>query len=150
MKITSNTWILGLCFVLLAGSTFAQQASQSGQKVIDLVVGTWQISQVFDGKKQIQSTSDTLIHTIEFTREAKYITRNNSQKLDSGLFRINENHKILYLESKNNANGDAHPVEWGLSLQGHILTLTGRGSPHAERFKYIYTRKSGTKKMGTE
>ncbi|HEY9046949.1 MAG TPA: lipocalin family protein [Ohtaekwangia sp.] len=150
MKTTCNTWILGICFILFAGSTFAQQASKSGQKIIDLVVGTWQISQVYDGKKQITSNSDTLVQTIEFTREAKYITRNNSQKIDSGLFRINENHKILYLESKNSADGEARPVEWGLSLQNHILTLSGRGSPHAERFKYIYTRKSGTKKMGTE
>jgi hypothetical protein len=143
MKFKFNTLIMSLVMVFIATGSFAQQASQAGQKVIDLMVGTWQISKVFDGKKELKSDADTTIQTMEFTREAKYISRTNQQKVDSGLFRVNENHKILYLESA--GDSDAPPVEWAISIKDNILTLAGRGTPHAARFKYQYVRKGGTK-----
>jgi hypothetical protein len=143
MKLKINTLIMSLCFAFSMTSSFAQQASQTGQKVLDLMVGTWQISKVFDGKKELKSDADTTIQTMEFTREAKYISRTNQQKVDSGLFRVNENHKILYLESAGNA--DAPPEEWAITIKDNILTLAGRGTPQAARFKYQYVRKGGTK-----
>lgn len=132
---------MSLCFTFFVTGSFAQQASQAGQKVIDLMVGTWQISKVYDGKKELKSDADSTIQTLEFTREAKYIARTNQQKVDSGLFRVNENHKLLYLESAGNDN--APPVEWAISIKDNILTMAGRGTPHAARFKYLYVRKGG-------
>jgi ABC-type metal ion transport system substrate-binding protein len=143
MKFKINTLIMSLSLAMLFTSSFAQQASQSGQKIIDLMVGTWQISKVYEGKKELKSDADTTIQTMEFTREAKFISRTNQQKIDSGLFRINENHKILYLESSENK--DAPPTEWSVSLKDNTLTLAGRGSPQAASFKYLYVRKSGAK-----
>lgn len=134
---------MSLCFAFSITGSFAQQASQTGQKIIDLMVGTWQINKVFDGKKELKRNADTTVQTMEFTREAKYISRTSQQKVDSGLFRVNENHKILYLESAGDA--DAPPVEWAVTIKDNTLTLAGRGTPHAARFKYQYVRKGGAK-----
>lgn len=122
---------------------FAQgtPAKQPAQKLITDVVGKWQLVKTMNGKKDITGKNDsTGIQTIELTREAKFIMRDKQQKLDSGLFRINEAQKVIYFESK--SGGDASPVEWNISLYGNQMTLTNRTSTHAKGYQYIYNRTS--------
>lgn len=142
--------LLGLS--LFTSSLFAQEANKTPTiKLIEKVAGVWKVTQVNDGKKNIAQTVDsTAIESIEFTREAKYIIRNKTQRLDSGLYRINEQQKVLYLESKLSSN--TPPAEWGLDVNGNTLVMTGKSSEATKNFKYTLTRtshKAGTEKRTT-
>ncbi|MBT1686213.1 hypothetical protein [Dawidia soli] len=141
-----------LVLSMFTGSLFAQEANKPPvKKLIEKVPGVWKVTQVNDGKKEISQTVDsTAIESIEFTREAKYIIRNKTQRLDSGLYRLNEQQNILYLESKLTA--DTPPVEWGITVTGNTLVMTGKGSEATKNFKYTLTRtshKAGKEKRTT-
>lgn len=111
-------------------------------KIIAAIVGTWDVEGIFKGDKDISNT-DTVgtNQRIEFDREAKYISYSGNERIDSGTYRLNENHAILYLESAT----DQEPSEWNVTLSNNSLTLQPRGAAtsHAQSFKYIYTRASG-------
>ena len=141
--------LLGLS--LFTGSVFAQGSANQPKKLIEKVPGVWKVTQVNDGKKEITQTVDsTGIESIEFTREAKYIIRNKTHRLDSGLYRLNEQQNSLYLESKLDSN--TPPVEWGINVTGNTLVMTGKSSEGAKNFKYTLTRtshKAGKEKSTT-
>jgi hypothetical protein len=110
-------------------------------KIIEHIVGTWQVDGIYKGNKDI-SDSDTvgLQQVIEFNREGRYVSHSGSEKIDSGSYRLNENHALLYLESE---TGEA-PKEWNVSFAREgMMTLQPKGSSaHAQSFKYVYTRTS--------
>lgn len=142
--------LLGLS--LFTCSLFAQEANKTPTtKLIEKVPGVWKVTQVNDGKKNISQTVDsTAIESIEFTREAKYIIRTKTQQLDSGLYRLNEQQKVLYLESK--LSRDTPPTEWGIDVNGNTLTMSGKSSEATKNFKYTLTRtshKAGKEKKTT-
>jgi hypothetical protein len=143
--------LLGLS--LFTGSLFAQGPANQPptKKLIEKLPGVWKVTQVNDGKKEITQTVDsTAIESIEFTREAKYIIRNKTQRLDSGLYRLNEQQNSLYLESTLDSN--TPPVEWGINVTGNTLVMTGKSSEGAKNFKYTLTRtshKAGKEKSTT-
>ncbi len=110
-------------------------------KIIEYIVGTWQVENVYKGGKDISET-DTLANearTMEFTREGKYMAYSGSEKIDSGLYRLNEQQSKLYLESQANGN----PIEWNVTFRKNEMTLqNAQTSQMAEKLKYIYSRKS--------
>lgn len=111
-------------------------------KIIAAIVGTWEVTSIFNGDKDISNT-DTVgtNQRIEFDREAKYISYSGNEQIDSGTYRLNENHAILYLES---ATGQ-QPSEWNVTLSNNNLTLQPRGAAtsHAQNFRYVYARTAG-------
>lgn len=111
-------------------------------KIIAAIVGTWEVNGVYHGDKDITNT-DTVgtNERMEFNREAKYMSYSGNERIDSGTYRLNESHAILYLES---ATGQ-EPSEWNVTLSNNNLTLQPRGAAtsHAQGFKYVYTRTSG-------
>jgi hypothetical protein len=116
------------------------------EKIIEHIVGTWEVEGIYKGKKDISNT-DTVgsNRTITFDREAKYISYSGNEKIDSGTYSLNENHYLLYLES---AGGGA-PSEWKISFSNNGMTLQPNATyPHAESFRYFYTRKSNEGKIG--
>ncbi|MBT1709205.1 hypothetical protein KK062_13265 [Fulvivirgaceae bacterium PWU5] len=142
--------LLGLS--LSTATLFAQEANKPPiKKLIEKVPGVWKVTEVNDGKKKISQTVDsTAIESIEFTREAKYIIRNKTQQLDSGLYRLNEQQKTLYLESR--LSNDTPPAEWSIDVNGNTLTMTGKSSEATKNFKYTLTRishKAGKEKRTT-
>jgi hypothetical protein len=111
------------------------------ENLTETIVGTWQVDEIFKGKKDISNT-DTLGYneTIIFDREGSYISHSGAEKIDSGLYRLNENHSILYLESETGDN----TTEWNITFSKRGMVLQPRSThPHAQSFKYTYTRANG-------
>lgn len=154
---TRNLYTLLLVGILALGSLqlFAQNEKdqKKGQKeganvrkelkenLTEKIVGTWQVSEIFKGKKNISNT-DTLGYneTIIFDHEGNYVSHSGAEKIDSGLYRLNENHSILYLESETGAQ----TTEWNITFSKGEMTLQPRAThPHAQSFKYKYTRTDG-------
>lgn len=110
-------------------------------KIIEYIVGTWQVEGIYKDKKDISGTDTVGSHQVlEFNREGRYVSHSGNEKLDSGAYRLNENHSILYLESETGEE----PVEWKVSFnENGKMTLQPMSTyPHAESFRYIYTRKT--------
>jgi hypothetical protein len=153
--------LFGLCLALSV-NTFAQDGDSNAEsrgkrskeldkainsnkktpvKIIEYIVGTWQVENVYKGDKDVSST-DTLAteqRTLEFNREGKYFAFSGTEKIDSGLYRLNEQQSRLYLESHANGN----PVEWNVMFKKNEMTLQNvQTSAKAEKLKYIYSRKS--------
>jgi hypothetical protein len=115
------------------------------EKIIEHIVGTWEVEGIYKGNKDISDT-DTVgaNQTITFDRETKYVSYSGNEKIDSGMYRLNENHSILYLES---AAGE-EPSEWKISFTDNGMTLQPKETyPHAESFRYFYTRRSNEGKI---
>jgi hypothetical protein len=105
----------------------------------ETIVGTWQVDEIFKGKKDISNTDTIYNETLIFDNEGKYVTH-GSEKIDSGLYRLNENHSILYLESETEKN----TTEWDISFSKGGMTLKPRvAHAKAPGFKYTYTRATG-------
>jgi hypothetical protein len=107
----------------------------------ETIVGTWQVDEIYKGKKEISNT-DTLGYnnTIIFDREGNYVSHSGAEKIDSGLYRLNETHSILYLESET----ERETTEWNITFSKGEMSLQPRGThPHAQSFKYHYTRANG-------
>jgi hypothetical protein len=110
-------------------------------KYIENIVGTWKTGRVLKNDKDISNT-DTVgtDQVIEFNREGRYVSHSGNEKIDSGAYRLNEDHGILYLESET-----GEPIaQWNIQFDNDRMILQPRETnAHAESFKYIYTRASG-------
>jgi len=108
-------------------------------KNIEKVVGVWEVAAIFKGNKDITSTDTVALNSkFEFSRENKYLSFSNNEQIDSGAFKLNENHSLLYLES---ASG--HDVkEYRVEFKDDTMTLQPAESAdaHAQRFRYVYRR----------
>jgi hypothetical protein len=116
-------------------------------KLIEAIVGTWQLSATLDKNKKGQSSKDTLgLAWIEFRPDGRYRSGNNGtngtiQVVDSGAYRLNEQQEILYLQADADAAKISHPpAEWSISVKKNVMTLQGLGSGHAQRYQYIYNK----------
>lgn len=134
--------VLFAALVLITATAVAQKKDQPDKK-FETIVGTWKVQKILSGKTEV-ARNPTSGHWIEFTSEGKYI--NNATSLDSGSYRLNENHSTLYLESQNDtAAGTAKIVEWQISLKDNMLTMQQKEgendkSAHADKMKYVYVR----------
>ena len=139
MKLYKLITILLAGIILSAGHAVAQSSEgKTAQKLLDAVVGTWKLGTHSTTGKEIESQQAHIGETLEFTREAKFISRNSKQTLDSGYYRMNENQKKLYLESVK-----AHtPVEWNIRLKNNTLTLFKDGDEGKKNLQYIYLREA--------
>lgn len=111
------------------------------ENLTETIVGTWQVDEIFKGKKDISNT-DTLGYneTIIFDNEGNYVSHSGEEKIDSGLYRLNETHSILYLESETGSQ----TTEWNISFsKGKMILQSRQTHPHAQSFKYKYTRAGG-------
>jgi hypothetical protein len=128
-----------LALICFSCSLTLQAQTSSGNtasKLIDRLVGTWKLTKVVNAKKEVDKNSHPEGMTqIEFTREAKFISYKNQVKADSGLFRTNEDHKLIYFEG----GIDHKPKEWSVKLQGNMLTLSQKEHPST---RYIYNREA--------
>ncbi len=137
--------VAGLC--CLAFGNLNAQSSQinPAKKLIDMLVGKWQITKINDGNKNTQvSSHPQAMQNIEFTREAKFIVRTNAITVDSGLFRTNEDHKLIYLESINHRET---PAEWKVDLKKNMLILSQKEMPKSNIQRYFYVRQSSLDNM---
>jgi outer membrane protein assembly factor BamE (lipoprotein component of BamABCDE complex) len=111
-------------------------------KIIEYIPGTWVIEHVYRGKEDVTST-DTLAstETFEFNREGRYTSFSGTEKIDSGAYRINEEHAVLYLASEGD---NEKPQEWNVWFdKDGTMTLKMLNSPNkGQDFSYVYRRNS--------
>jgi hypothetical protein len=114
--------------------------NETPTKNIEKVVGVWEVSGIFKGTKDITNTDTVgLNRSFEFTRENKYISYSDSEQIDSGAFKLNEVQNTIYLESA----GGNEVAEYKIRFDNNTMTLqpTQSADAHAQRFKYVYTKK---------
>jgi hypothetical protein len=116
-------------------------------KIIQFIPGVWTLDQVIRGNKDISAT-DTVAQnqTLEFNREGRYMSYSGNERIDSGAYRLNEDHAILYMASETE---DDKTQQWNVwfSDEGTMtLKLKEASGGHGENFSYVYRRTSNASK----
>jgi hypothetical protein len=114
--------------------------NETPTKNIEKIVGVWEATGIFKGTKDITETDTVgLNRSFEFTRENKYMSYSDQEQIDSGAFKLNEVQNSIYLESA----GGNEVAEYKVRFDNNTMTLQPAQSAdaHAQRFKYVYTRK---------
>jgi hypothetical protein len=108
-------------------------------KIIEYIPGKWTVQHVMKGKRDMAGR-DTLgqNETLEFTRDGKYTRYNNTEKIDSGAYRINEEHSALYLSSGSNDTPSEFNIEFD---KNGGMTLTKKtGDKMQQAISFVYKR----------
>jgi hypothetical protein len=115
----------------------ANTEKKSPGKMIDYLVGEWEIDKVLSGKKDVTDRKGGDGQTLTFTQEARYIMYSGNEKIDSGAYRMNEQTGSLYLESES----DEEPHEWKVDFKsGRMILSLKQDALHGENLRYIYRR----------
>ena len=144
-----RTTVFFAVLAILATSAFAQEKGAPDKK-IETILGTWKVQKILSGKTEV-AKNPTSGHWIEFRADGKYV--NNAVSIDSGSYRLNENHSLLYLESQLHASATPKIVEWTISLDDNTLTMQQKANKsdknsHADKMKYVYVRiEKGSNKL---
>jgi hypothetical protein len=110
-------------------------------KMIEYLVGDWQIERIMDGEKNVTDAQGGTGQRITFTNEARYIKRTGNQQTDSGAYRMNEQLENLYLESETNSQ----PQEYEVTLKSGTMTLTQKQKQNGKpNLKYFYRKGQST------
>ncbi len=141
MSLKISALFMSMLFVITAA---VAQEKGMPDKNIETILGTWKVQKIMSGNTEV-AKNPTSGHWIEFRNDGKYVHQSTS--LDSGSFRMNENHSVLYLESQAHAGeaGKSNIVEWNISLKDDALTMQQKtnekkGKSHADAMKYVYVR----------
>jgi hypothetical protein len=156
--------IVTCVFVLWASLAIAQDKTaddfpknEKVTKYIEMLAGTWKLQGIVDETKGNKNTanspdskskdpkaspagadqSNNAMQMLEFELDARYKVNNSTTAIDSGSYRVNEEHAILYMESDKD---DITPTEWKMTIKENQLTLVGRGEKATSRYKYVYTK----------
>jgi hypothetical protein len=130
-----QTIIISITFFYFFQANGQTPSTESKKKFSD-IVGAWQIREVTNAEGKSLTENSSHIKWIEFTREGRYRSQMGSA-LDSGSYRVNENHALLYLQSDTNKN---QTTQWKMIFGKGVLTLTAKDNPGASEFKYVYVR----------
>lgn len=115
--------------------------NETPTKNIEKVVGEWEVTGIYKGSKDITNTDTVALNrSFRFTRENKYISYSDNEQIDSGAFKLNEVQNVIYLESSNGSD----VAEYKIRFDNNTMTLQPAESAdaHAQRFRYVYTKKS--------
>jgi hypothetical protein len=118
------------------GNAEVNTEKESPTKMIELLVGEWE--RAGGGQAQNNNQQDIGMQRIRFTQEARYISYDGNQKVDSGAYRMNEQLRNLYLESVI----DKEPKEYEVELSDNQLTMKRKqaGAQSGET-QYVYRRR---------
>ena len=110
-------------------------------KIIEFIVGEWEAEDVYKGTQEVGST-DTLGTgaVIHFNREGQYTEYTGTEKLDSGSYRINEQHELLYLQGADGTQSRTYKVNF--SEDGKMYLRKRDDTAAAESLKYVYRRRT--------
>lgn len=153
-------WMVVMIFGLLSVSVSAQTTADypktmEAEKLLENIAGSWKLERIVDVERNevipdgrnnsaaggsetpTPDMSQNGMQMIEFHRNARYRLNNATTAVDSGSYRINEQHGILYLESDAD---DITPSEWNITVGEGTLTLTGKEGDASSRYRNIYRR----------
>ena len=135
---------IALACIATTVSVKAQTSKNLPEKSIEKIRGTWKVQKVMSGKTEV-ARNPTSGQWIEFRSDGRYVNKTTS--LDSGSFRLNENHSSLYLESEVHASTNKDETkrteEWAVTLKDDTMTLQQEdveNKPHADKMKYVYIK----------
>ena len=126
---------------LVMTSSAIAQVKDGANKQNEKIRGAWKVEKVLSGKTEV-ARNPTSGQWIEFRNDGKYV--NHTTSIDSGSFRLNENHSRLYLESQLQPDA-ARIAEWEIALTDDSLTMTpaptGKEKKASkDKMKYVYVR----------
>jgi hypothetical protein len=161
LNITLGSILIFLCAITTSAqdkTTADMPKNTETKKFIELLAGTWKLERIVDEEKGNKATANSpetksneqkktpatntdqsrnAMQMLEFDPDARYKVNNSTTAIDSGSYRLNEQHGILYMESDSD---DITPTEWAITLQKNRLTLAGRGENSDSRYKYVYQK----------
>lgn len=146
MIIKKITSLLLIITALTVPVVRAQKASDSPDKIIDKIVGTWKMQRILSGKNEV-AKNPTSGQWIEFRSDGKYVHQLATP--DSGSYRINENHSMLFLESSLHPgtakNSPKKIDEWLLTFTDDTMTMRRKNNPkdkkqRPDNMSYVYIR----------
>lgn len=108
----------------------------AAHKIMERLYGVWKTTDT----QSAQSANAEGQQSIEFNPEAKYVMRRGNQVIETGSYRVNEQHSILYLE---NANAPRKPSEWKMDFEGNNLIMSARGSEARKQQRMVYVKDPG-------
>jgi hypothetical protein len=125
-------------------------AKKTPVKIIEYIPGKWVIEGVYKGKEDISKT-DTVSknETIEFNREGRYVSYSGSEKIDSGAYRINEQHAILYLASESDNDRSSQWNVW-FDKTGTMTLKTKGTDAKEESLRYVYRKEDSASSSNRE
>ena len=133
-----KTTVYIMLMLLGLGQTVQAQSAKDVQiKLIEKIVGSWQLRQVVDSKSKKAKTEVSGITAFEFSPEGRYKSMSKTEAIDSGSYRLNEPQNKLYLESETRKEA---PAEWLIQFKDDVLTLKPQGAAHAARLQYVFVR----------
>jgi hypothetical protein len=118
-------------------------AKETPVKIIEYIPGTWVIDHVYKGKDLAQNDTLAKNQKIEFNREGRFVSFSENEKIDSGAYRINEEHAILYMAS---VGDNKKPVEWDVwfDKDGTMTMKKRRTEKDGQDLGFVYRREGST------
>lgn len=111
------------------------------EKAVAQIIGTWRPMEAEDNTRTTDDEQSVAGRTLVFNRENQYLILEGDQQLDSGSFRMNEPHSIIYMESSRGGP----PRLWKIDFSGDMMTMQSAEPSSAardERKKYMFQRSS--------
>ncbi|HYF68328.1 MAG TPA: hypothetical protein VD884_09330 [Ohtaekwangia sp.] len=148
------TGVVLMIMIGFGGSLHAQTAKDQSKtadhkKFIEMIVGNWKLKSIEDAaqkkgdksgaKKTRENQPDqgnNAMQMIEFQPNGRYKMNSSTNAIDSGSYRLSEQHGILYLES----DAAETPSEWTIAIKRNVLTLNGGNQEADKRYKYVYVK----------
>ena len=107
----------------------------AAHKIMERLYGVWRTTDA----QSAQSANTQGPQSIEFNPEAKYVMKRGDQVTETGSYRVNEQHSVLYLEGSNSKR----PMEWKMEFEGNNLILSARGANEGKQQRIVYTKDPG-------
>jgi hypothetical protein len=151
---TLHRVLIAVCISCFAGSAcFAQDPAQNqdkepkaprkqNTKLIELLPGTWKVTRVYEGKKEITPADSLVGEQFTFDFQGRYKNLAGKEVIGEGSYRVSESTALLYLESDNNyaSSKGRNQDTWKISIKDNVLTMQAQGNKEAKRFRYVYVK----------
>jgi len=143
--------LIGFGGTLQAQTAKDQSKTADHKKFIEMIVGNWKLKSIEDAEQKKANKNKSGAQTaqenppeqgnnamqmIEFQPNGRYKMNSSSNAIDSGSYRLSEQHGILYLES----DATETPSEWSIAIKRNVLTLNGGNQEADKRYRYVYVK----------
>lgn len=136
-------FLLPVFLGLIVFEVAAQQSTVGPNKAIASIIGKWQLQKVYAGSREIAANPNSENPSwIEFNEDGTFTQQ--SEGNDQGSYRLNENHSVLYLESREkrestSATDSRELSEYSITLKDGMLTMQSRDE-NTTSTKYVYSK----------
>jgi hypothetical protein len=145
-------FILSFLLTFLTFQVIAQRSSEQPTKEIEKILGKWELQKVYAGGREIARNPNSGTHPwIEFKPDGTY--EQNTEEIDHGSYRLNENQSTLYLESSDKKETSSITTvnninEYAITIKDDVLIMQSKGPENSGTgtVKYVYAKNPGVEK----